>query len=174
MNVIGYVEDGRIEIILDGVSMLVPDDMGNRHRQMVAEWEAAGGVIAAYEPPPAPAPTKSDVEAERDRRLARGFSYDFGDDRGVHRFGTTPNDMGGWDEVNKVADVRRRAGSTDPITISTETGVVEITPAEWDSILLASAAMRQPIWRASFTLAAMNPIPEDYAADTRWPPRQES
>lgn len=169
MNVIGYAEDGRIEIILDGVSMLVPDDMGNRHRQMVAEWEAAGGVIAAYEPPPPRAPSKADVEAERDRRLARGFVFDFGDMRGVHFFGTTPKDMDGWKEVSEAADVRRRAGSTDPITISTETGVVEINPAEWDSILLASAAMRQPIWRASFTLAAMDPIPEDYAADTHWP-----
>lgn len=56
MDVIGYTEDGRIEILLDGVSMLVPDDPGNRHRQMVAEWESAGGVIAPYQAPPAPPP----------------------------------------------------------------------------------------------------------------------
>lgn len=160
---------GAIVLRRDGWEITVPDDPLNADRMAIAAWEAEGGVIAAYEPPPPRAPSKADVEAERDRRLARGFSYDLGDDRGVHRFGTTSADMTGWEEVSKLADVQRRVGSTDPITISTETGVVEITPAEWDSILLASAAMRQPIWRASFTLAAMDPIPEDYAADTHWP-----
>ena len=33
------------------------------------------------------------VAAERDRRLALGFNYDFGDSRGVHRIGTTLADI---------------------------------------------------------------------------------
>lgn len=55
MNVIGYTALGAIQIEMDGVEMFVPDDMGNPQRQMIAEWEVAGGVIPAYEHP-APAP----------------------------------------------------------------------------------------------------------------------
>lgn len=54
MNVIGFTEGGSIRVELDGVEMNVPDDMSNRHRQLVAEWEAAGNTIPAYEPQPQP------------------------------------------------------------------------------------------------------------------------
>lgn len=47
-----YQEDGSILASVDGVVLTVPDDPGNRHRQMLAEWQAAGGVILPYEPPP--------------------------------------------------------------------------------------------------------------------------
>ena len=53
MNVLGYTESGMIRVILDGDEgeSFVPDDMGNRHRQMIAEWEAAGNTIPPYESP---------------------------------------------------------------------------------------------------------------------------
>lgn len=44
---------GGILATIDGAEMSVPDDMANRHRQMLAEWEAEGNVIAPPEPPPA-------------------------------------------------------------------------------------------------------------------------
>lgn len=56
MIVYGYTKDGSIRIEIDGTEMFVPDDMGNRHRQMVAEWEADGNTIPAYVPPSAPSP----------------------------------------------------------------------------------------------------------------------
>jgi hypothetical protein len=58
MNVLGYTESGAIRVIFDGDEneSFVPDDMANRHRQMIAEWEAAGNVIPAFEPPPEPVP----------------------------------------------------------------------------------------------------------------------
>ncbi|MEE9983652.1 hypothetical protein [Agrobacterium pusense] len=52
MNVIGYTESGIIRIEIDGQVLFVPDDMGNRHRQIIAEWEAAGNSIPAYVAPP--------------------------------------------------------------------------------------------------------------------------
>ena len=128
------------------------------------------GSIAEMEIAPVFAPPSiHQVYAERDRRLAAGFAFDFGDARGVHHIGTSLADMRGWDEVSKLADVLRRSGG-GTITIATDTGVAEVTPAEWDAILLASAAMRQPIWQASFALAAMDPIPADFAEDGYWPP----
>jgi len=49
-----YTESGSIIAVIDGVQMTVPDDMANRHRQMLVEWEAEGNTIAPYEPPPEP------------------------------------------------------------------------------------------------------------------------
>jgi hypothetical protein len=50
MEIHGYTESGLISATIGGVKMLVPEDMENRHRQMIAEWEAAGNTIPAYEP----------------------------------------------------------------------------------------------------------------------------
>lgn len=52
MNVIGYTESGSIRIEVDGIEMTVPDEKANRHRVLIAEWEAEGNTIPAYEPPP--------------------------------------------------------------------------------------------------------------------------
>lgn len=54
MEIHGYTATGSIDATIDGTRMSVPDNMGNRHRQMVAEWEAEGNTIPAYAPPPAP------------------------------------------------------------------------------------------------------------------------
>ena len=110
------------------------------------------------------------IARERDRRLSGGFDYDFGDIRGVHRIGTTPKDMSGWDEVTKLAAACLATGNNDaPILVSTDTGAVSVTALEWQEILLAAAAFRQPVWQASFVLSAMSPIPADYADDGYWP-----
>lgn len=114
--------------------------------------------------------TIEDVTVERNRRLAAGFTHDFDDARGVHTFATTEPDMNGWDEVTKGAQaaINLGAGSTS-FNIVTETGPVSVTATEWQAILVAATAFRQPIWAASFTLQAMNPIPPDFADDSHWP-----
>ena len=44
-----YLEGGIIEATIDGVTVFVPDDPTNRHRQMLAEWEKKNGnVILPY------------------------------------------------------------------------------------------------------------------------------
>lgn len=129
--------------------------------EVVAAWEASQA------PPP---PTAAHVHAERDRRLAGGFIYDFGNERGEHFFGTTTDDMKGWEEVRSGAGVIRRLGLSTLLRISTKTGAVEITPEEWDLVEFAALTFRQPIWQASFDLEAMDPIPADYADDVHWPP----
>lgn len=73
MNVIGYTEGGSIRVILDhnDYESFVPDDMANRHRQLIAEWEAEGNVIPPFEIPLASIKTKLkamiDDEAETTR-----------------------------------------------------------------------------------------------------------
>lgn len=113
---------------------------------------------------------RDQVLAERDRRLELGFDYDFGDARGVHRIGTTEADMRAWDrEVTPFANALVATGdTTTKINLMTDTGPVSVTGAEWQDILIVAAAVRQPIWAASFTLAAMDPIPSDYTNDSYW------
>lgn len=110
------------------------------------------------------------VAKERERRLRLGFSYDFGDARGVHQIATTDEDMRGWDEVTKAAQAAINAGApATTINIVTDTGPATVTATEWQSILLAAGAARQPIWAASFAIQALDPIPADYDDDARWP-----
>lgn len=131
-------------------------------------WQYIGGEFLP--PPPPPAPSPNDVIAERDRRLSVGFDYDFGDERGVHRIGTTPDDRRGWQEVTDAANAAIAIGQPDTeFVIETDTGPATITALEWQSILMAATAHRQPIWKASFDLQKITPIPEDYAADHHWP-----
>lgn len=126
------------------------------------------GITWEDDPPPPP-PTVFDVAAERERRLAGGYDYDFGDSRGVHRIGTTKADLEGWKEVTDLASAAMNLSRPNaPIDIVTETGPVQITALEWQSILFAAAAFRQPIWAASFVLQAMTPIPADYQNDEYW------
>lgn len=114
--------------------------------------------------------TAEGVIAERERRLACGFDYDFGGDRGVHRIGTTEQDLKGWDEVSKWASaaVALDQGG-DTIAIVTDTGPAIVTALEWQAVLLAATAFRQPVWGASFALQAMEAIPGDYGDDGHWP-----
>jgi hypothetical protein len=46
-----YTENGSIIATIDGQEMTVPDDMGNRHRVIIAEWEVDGNVITPYVSP---------------------------------------------------------------------------------------------------------------------------
>lgn len=116
-----------------------------------------------------PAPTVDDVVAERTRRLALGFDYDFGDVRGVHHIGTTEADMKGWDEVAKGSAAFIALGSpSQQISIVTNTGPATLTALEFQSILAAATVARQPLWAASFVLQTMDPIPADYADNSYW------
>jgi hypothetical protein len=54
MDVIGFTEHGMIKVVIDEQELFVPDDPANRHRAMIAEWEAGGNTIPEYEPPAAP------------------------------------------------------------------------------------------------------------------------
>ena len=65
MEIHGYTESGTISATFDGIPMTVPDDPANRHRQMIAEWEAEGNTIPPYIPPIQPAPQLSDEELLR-------------------------------------------------------------------------------------------------------------
>ena len=116
-----------------------------------------------------PPGTIAQVAAERERRLALGFNYDFGDTRGVHHIGTTAADMVGWGEVSTYVGALIDSGDvTTLIVIATNTGICQVTAPEWRAIEIAAAEFRQPLWSASFVLMAMSPIPAGYQNDSYW------
>lgn len=132
----------------------------------------AGTYVDEEYTPDAPAAiTADEVIVERERRLALGFDYDFGDERGIHHIATSPDDMRKWmDEVTPLAQSYINLGQpAGEITISTDKGMVVITAMEWQSILVAAAGYRQPLYAASFALMAMDPTPLDYADNAYWP-----
>lgn len=139
-----------------------------------AEFRASAQVVdKATADAEAEKPTVEDVKRERERRLALGFDHDFGDDRGVHRIGTTAADMQGWDEVTSYASALLAVNDTTTlIDIATDTGAAQVTAQEWQSILLAAAAYRQPIWGASFVLQGLcltSTFTGDVTAWDGWP-----
>jgi len=114
-----------------------------------------------------PKPTVSKIAAERERRLALGFDYNFGDARGAHRIGTKPADMVGWSEVSTYAGALLDSGdTTTTIAIVTDTGPCDVTAPEWRAIEIAAASFRQPIWAQSFVLMAT--LPTDYTNNAHW------
>lgn len=69
-----YNVQGFIVANIDGCEMTIPDDMANRHRQMIAEWEAGGNTIAAYaEPTPTPEETRAAMPSLTARQLRLGL-----------------------------------------------------------------------------------------------------
>lgn len=54
MIVHGYNEHGLISATINGEEVLVPNDPDNRHRTIIAEWEALGNTIPPYVKPPQP------------------------------------------------------------------------------------------------------------------------
>lgn len=109
------------------------------------------------------------IETERSRRLAEGFDYDFGDERGVHRIGTTVEDEKGWDKVTKLSQAYILSGNPDAkIQIVTNTGPVEVTAMEWQLILIQVGAFQQPIYAVSFSLQQLDPIPQDVDKPEYW------
>lgn len=118
-----------------------------------------------------PAPTVEDVVQERSRRLALGFDYDFGSTGtpSIQHVGTTEQDMQGWNEVTTWADSQIALNdTTSTVTILTDNGQATVTALQWMGVINAASAFRQPIWRDSFALQAMSPIPSDYTDDKWW------
>ncbi len=66
------LESTGIEAVIDGQTMFIPNNMANRNRQELFDWEEGGGVITPYA---TPLPNTEDVDIERDRRVEGGFDF---------------------------------------------------------------------------------------------------
>jgi len=167
--------------VYTGETTLISDKEGRKLNQIpiapptlqpgeFAVWKEGIWEVTSAEPASPPG-TIDGVIAERKRRLAEGFNYDFSDARGIHHIGTTERDMDGWDEVTTWSNAQLALGNqTATMPIVTDTGATQVTAIEWQHILVEAAEFRQPLWMASFALQAMDPIPDNYQDDSWWLP----
>lgn len=141
------------ELVIDCSEIVTSEDEDG---EVTIVSQPAEPIVRAMAPLPlddAKAGLNQLVLIQRAQHLAAGFDYDFGDERGVHTIGTSDADMLGWDEVSKGATAAVLASQFDaPIAIVTDTGPAIVTALEWQHVLIAATAFRQPIWAASFAL----------------------
>ncbi len=113
----------------------------------------------SFSPPPSPPPTAEDVYAEADRRLeALAATY-------------SPQERETWaTQVDEAKAIK--AGATDAPLLAPLAAAGGRTLDEMaDRVLFLAAqfaAASGAILAARNTLAAMDPIPQDYADDDRW------
>jgi len=157
MDIHGYTADGTIDATIEGKRLTVPDDMANRHRRMIAEWEADGNTIPPYVPP---APTAADVRGEA-ARVMKKLAGDYLD-----------AERETW--PTQVAEAR--AVLADPEALTPMLGPLAaargLTVAEMAERVLglsdALAAATGRVLAAQARLLSMNPIPTDYTDDKHW------
>jgi hypothetical protein len=153
-----YTEGGAISATVDGVQLVIPDEMGNRHRREIAEL---GLTIATYVPPP---PSGEDVNAERQRRILVGAVFN-----GVHVTGSE-EDARNLTNLALAAQMRIAAGDTTTLTTFRDGGNVDhqLTPPQMLGLWQQASAHVSALYAASWALKAMNPIPADFANDNYW------
>ncbi|WP_297105114.1 hypothetical protein [uncultured Devosia sp.] len=140
MDIHGYTERGSISATIDGILMTVPDDPTNRHRQMIAEWEAEGNAIPAYEPPPV---SPAVVKAECRRRILLIMSED--QQRNTLAAGQAATMQYGSDPANWPAPLQARQAAA---------------MAAWAEI--------ERLRARSNAIEVMEPIPPDITSDALW------
>lgn len=144
MDIIGYTLDGAIEVRIDGHIAFVPDDHTNGHRQMIAEWEAEGNAIPAYQPPPV---SPADVKAECRRRIILIMTED--QQRNTLAAGQAATMQYGADPSNWPPELQaRQAGA------------------------LAAWAEIERLRARSNEIELMEPMPADVTTDDLWEPTE--
>lgn len=97
------------------------------------------------------------VICNRERRLAMGFDYDFGDARACIGSPRAIRTCAAGMRSPKVANAMLALGDiSSSIGIVTEAEPVEVAAFEWQHVLVAAGTFCQPIWTASFALQAMD------------------
>ncbi|MCR5941111.1 DUF4376 domain-containing protein [Ochrobactrum sp. XJ1] len=167
-----YTEHGSIVAVIDGVEMTVPDDMVNRHRVMLAEWEADGNTILPYSPPP---PTSADVDRERDRRIDGGFSfggvvYQTRSEDRENIAGAATASLAAIMNGVQAGDMRWHGGDTDFVWIAADNSTHPMDAPTMFAFGQAAMAHKQAHIFAARTLKDAAEIPADYTDDLYWPP----
>lgn len=173
----GDTEAGEGEVaVFDGTDWtLHPDHRGTIY------WQPDGTEVeidrigvappedALSDPPPAP-PSRADVFAQRDRRLALGATIS------VAGYGDVPvrgriDDMIAYLSVKDMAHALQDQGVTAPaITLRDAANTLHtLTPAQAIALISQAQAVAQEIYAASWALLDAPDLPEDVASDAHWP-----
>lgn len=172
MEIHGYTQSAAIDVTIDGVRMTIPDDMANRHRQMVAAWESEGNSVPPYI---APTPSAAEVNAERDRRIHAGFSF------GGKTYAFDPSSKQRVTGAGTLAGFAIAAGAQpgemlwhggqQPFRwIADDNTLTEMDAQTCFAFGQAAAAHEEAHIFAARAIKDMSPIPADYATnESYWP-----
>ena len=131
------------------------------------EWDGTAWVYVA------PPPTDADVNAERDRRIAAGFTF-MG-----HLFQADPESLQNVNGAVSAALAAQLGGiapdeanwfNGGPFSwLAADNASVQMTPGEVVAFGMAAAAHKNAHIHAARMLKNADPIPADFADDTHWP-----
>lgn len=113
-----------------------------------------------------PTPTEADVEAERDRRLLLGKAFSITGYANTIRVSATDTEIKdllfqfNWASVNPSSNLQWR--DKDKV-------IHTLTGTQFLALYSAAATYAGTIKATTWTIAALDPIPADYADDSRWP-----
>lgn len=132
MEVHGYTQSGSIDATIEGKRLSVPDDLGNRHRRMIAEWEGEGNTIPPFELSlgEAKAEARSGMFAAL-KQAAAPFLEGYSD-----------GEPFSWDRKAREAELIA-GGETDPAkfpVIAAEADALGVTPSEVATAVQTKAA----------------------------------
>ncbi|MHA7968974.1 DUF4376 domain-containing protein [Rhizobium sp. CAU 1783] len=172
MIVHGYTATGAVDATIDGLRMAIPDDPSNRHRRMIASWEADGNIIPPYV---LPAAVSTDVNAERDRRIQAGTTIT------VTGYGPIPLTGRERDQINLItlasrAQAMKAAGLTAAGIVIRDRDNINhtLTPDQMIELVSAGTGWIEATMKVSWDMkdsagAFPDGIPPNYTDDLYWP-----
>lgn len=160
-----YNQSGSIDAIIDDVPTTVPNDLGNRHRAMLAEWETEGNTITPWEPSMQFLQEIKIAEAEaygNHLMVDIGFPWDFGGDIGVNHLQVRNNDdRTNWLTIHGACVAALMGGQGDVLGVeirTLENNTAIMTFMQAFNMLNAMTAWGQtiytPAWKAKDAIRA--------------------
>mgnify|MGYP001124730299 CR=1 FL=1 len=126
------------------------------------KWQ--DGSVVEYTPPPLPI-TSEDINRERQRRVVAGKT--------INGIAVTGRDEDARNLTNLALAAQLRLASADTTTLTTfrdgNNVDHDLTPSQMLDLWQQSAAYVSALYEASWVIKAMDPIPADFDADSRWP-----
>lgn len=134
-----------------------------------------GEYYSETEPVLAPGITPDVVDAERDRRIAAGFTFEgvlFQTERTIDResiMGAVSTSLAAIVGGAKKGDLRWAGGDEDFFWIAADNSRVPMDAQTTQQFARGATEFRAKLMVACSTLKAMTPIPEDFTDDKWWP-----
>lgn len=155
----------------DRDGLAIPAIAGNADYHDVQVWVSGGNVISAYA---APSVSSDAVNAERDRRTRQfmfsGKAFDFCDGRGsdINIAGAGTLALAAIMAGAQANDLRWADPNEDFTWIAADNTKVMMDAQTCLNFAKAAADWKAKHIRKARLLKDMNPIPADYASDSRW------
>lgn len=151
----------------DGTVLNVPEAPGNRHYSELQEWLASDNSLSVK---PAPPISNSQVNMERERRITEGTTVSVSN-YGSIKIQGRDEDQRNLQGLAMISNMRIAQGNTTVLTVFRDAENVnhDLTPPQIVELWSKGVTWISNVYSSSWTIKAMDPIPQDYNANTRWP-----